>query len=143
MNGHIGAFNFLKKKIEILFLVRVRTRYSLSLVFRFLVCSKISFSLKGIQIFGLETTSHGKPDLRNSFLRSDLPCEVVFQAKKLNTSRELELAANRAEPENQAGLVTGPDPDKKQNFKFFFQKIKSATMPVQHVKGQPTASTYV
>ena len=36
-----------------------------------------------------------------------------FQAKKLNTSREfeLELAENRAEPENQAGLVPGPDPD--------------------------------
>ena len=26
---------------------------------------------------------------------------------------------------------------------FFFQQIKSAAMPVQHVKGQPAASTYV
>ena len=38
-----------------------------------------------------------------------------FQAKKLNTSGELELAANRTEPQNQA---------------------------VHHVKGRPTASTY-
>ena len=38
-----------------------------------------------------------------------------FQAKKLNTRGEFELefAANRAEPENQAGLVPGPDPDQK------------------------------
>ena len=56
---------------------------------------------------------------------------------------ELELAANRAEPENQAGLVPGPDPNQKQNFKILFQKIKSASMPVQHMKGQPAASTYV
>ena len=68
-----------------------------------------------------------------------------FQAKKLNTRGELDLklAANRAGPENQAGLVPGPDPDQKENFKFFFQKIKSTTIPVQHVKGQPAASTYV
>ena len=68
-----------------------------------------------------------------------------FQAKKLNTHREheLELAANQAKPKNQAELVPGPDPDPKINFKFFFQKIKSATMPIQHVKGQPAASTYV
>ena len=68
-----------------------------------------------------------------------------FQAKKLNThiEHELELAANQAKPKNQAELVPGPDPDPKINFKFFFQKIKSATMPVQHVKGQPAASTYV
>ena len=38
-----------------------------------------------------------------------------FQAKKLNTRGELDLklAANRAGPENQAGLVPGPDPDQK------------------------------
>ena len=34
-----------------------------------------------------------------------------FQAKKLNTRRERELAQNQAEPENQAGLIPGPDPD--------------------------------
>ena len=56
---------------------------------------------------------------------------------------KLELAANRAESENQVELVPGPDPYQKTNFKFFFQKIKSATMPVHHVKGQPAASTYV
>ena len=67
------------------------------------------------------------------------------QAKKLNTCRkhELEFAVNRAESENQAELVSGPDPDKKENFKIFFQKIKSATLLVQHVKGQPDSPTYV
>ena len=64
-----------------------------------------------------------------------------FQAKKLNTRGELELAANQAEPENQAGLVPGPEPN--IFFEIFFQKIKSATMPVHHVKGQPAVSTYV
>ena len=64
-----------------------------------------------------------------------------FQAKKLNThgELELELAANRAEPENQADLVPVPDPEQKLNSNFLFQKIKSATMPVHHVKGQPAA----
>ena len=43
-----------------------------------------------------------------------------FQAKKLNThgEHELELAANWAEPENQAEIVTGPDPDKFEKFNF-------------------------
>ena len=47
-----------------------------------------------------------------------------FQAKKLNTHGELELefAANRAEPENQAERVPGPDPDQKFKFKNFFSK---------------------
>ena len=53
------------------------------------------------------------------------------------------MAAKQAEPENQAELVPGRDPDKIKKFKFFFQKIKSATMPVQHLKGHPGASTYV
>ena len=68
-----------------------------------------------------------------------------FQAKKQNThgEHELELAANQAEPENQAGLVPGLDPEPKKILKFFFQKIKSATMPDHQVKGQPPASTYV
>ena len=39
-----------------------------------------------------------------------------FQAKKLNTCRELVHAQNQAELENQAGLV--PDPDPNQNKKF-------------------------
>ena len=56
---------------------------------------------------------------------------------------ELELAANWAKPENQAELVPGPDPDPKKNSNFFFQKIKSTSMPDHHVKGQPAASTYV
>ena len=47
---------------------------------------------------------------------------------------ELELAANRAEPENQAELILGPNPDKTK-IKFFFSK--------NHIrkKGQPDSST--
>ena len=53
-----------------------------------------------------------------------------FQAKKLNTrgELELELAANRAEPENQAELVPGLDPDQKYKFKNFFSK--NQTYPI-------------
>ena len=81
VNGHSGAFDFLKKNLIIFFRVRVRARDKLSLVFRLsLVCGKFTFSA-GIQLFGLKTTSYGKPDLKNSFLRSDLPCEVVFRPK--------------------------------------------------------------
>ena len=39
-----------------------------------------------------------------------------FQAKKLNTCRKLELAANWAELKNQAEFAPGPDPDPKINF---------------------------
>ena len=68
-----------------------------------------------------------------------------FQDKKLNTCGEHELyhAKKQAEPENQAGLVTFPDPDQKQIFNIFFLKIKSGTMPNHHMKGQPATSTYV
>ena len=64
---------------------------------------------------------------------------MVFRPKNFNTrgQHELELAANWAE------LVPGPDRDKIKNFKFFFQNIKSATIPDHHVKGQPAAPTYV
>ena len=31
----------------------------------------------------------------------------------------------------------------KEKISIFFQKIKPTTIPVQHVKGQPAASTYV
>ena len=47
-----------------------------------------------------------------------------FQAKKLNTRVELKLAANRAEPENQAELVPGPDPDQKLKLQILFSKIQ-------------------
>ena len=53
------------------------------------------------------------------------------------------MAAKQAEPENQAELVPGRDPDKIKNFKFFFQIIKSTTLLVQHVKGQPDSSRFV
>ena len=56
---------------------------------------------------------------------------------------ELKLAANRNQPENQAELVPGPDPAEIKNFKFFFQKIEPKPLLIQHVKGQPAASTYV
>ena len=77
--GHTGAFDFLEK-IEIFYFVRVRARYKLSLVFRLSpLCSKFKFMLSvGIQLFGLKTTSHGKPDLKNSFLRSDLRCGDIL-----------------------------------------------------------------
>ena len=61
----------------------------------------------------------------------------------MNIRGEYELATNQAEAENQASLVPGPDPDQMKNFKKVFKKIKSATMPVHHVKGQPDRSTYV
>ena len=38
--------------------------------------------------------------------------------------------------------VLGPDHDQKINY-IFFQKIKSTTLLVHHVKGQPDTSTYV
>ena len=92
LNGHSAGFDILKKNVKIFFRVRVRARYKPSLVFRLgLVLSKFTFSA-GIQLFGLKTTSHGKPDLKKSFSRSDevgvkvheffgsgLPCEVVFR----------------------------------------------------------------
>ena len=54
------------------FFIIVRSRYRLSLVFRLgLVCSNFKFSA-GIQLFGLKTTSHGKPDLKSSFSGSYL-----------------------------------------------------------------------
>ena len=40
-----------------------------------LVCSKFKFS-GGIQLLDMKTTSHGKPDLKTSFMRSDLPRRV-------------------------------------------------------------------
>ena len=67
--GHCGGLNISKKKFEILFWFRVWARYKSSMVFRLsLVLSKFKFMLPmGIQFFGLKTTSHGKPDLKNEF----------------------------------------------------------------------------
>ena len=49
----------------------VRSWYKLSLVFRLSpVCSNFKFS-EAIQLFGLTTTSHGKPDLKNEFFLHD------------------------------------------------------------------------
>ena len=60
---------FLERKLEV-FLVMVRSRYGLSMVYRLsLVCSNFTFSV-GIQLFALRTI--GKPGLIFSFQRSDL-----------------------------------------------------------------------
>ena len=55
-----------------------------------------------------------------------------FQAEKLNTRRELDHAQNEAEPENQAGLVPGPDPDPEENFEIFFLVQDLGQVQVQH-----------
>ena len=48
------------------------------MVFRLsLVLSMVKFSA-GNQFFGLKTTSRAKPDLKNSFLRSDLRCGDIL-----------------------------------------------------------------
>ena len=62
---------------------RVGARYKPSLVFRLsLVLSMVKFKFStDIQLFGLKATSHGKSDIKYEFLRSDLPCEVVFRTK--------------------------------------------------------------
>ncbi len=76
LNKQWGRFDFLKKNFEIFFLDMVRPRYGPSLVFRLsLVCSKFKFSVQlSMQLFGMKITSYGKPDLKNSFPRSDLRC---------------------------------------------------------------------
>ena len=138
----------MEKNFEIFYLVRVRARYKPSLVFRLsLVLSMVKFSA-GIQLFGLKTTSHGKPDLKNSFSRSDLrhgevQGEVGVQGHPLFQHLPVLCGYSISRPENQAGLIPGPGPEPKKNFKFFFQKIEPKTMPIHHVKGQPAASTYV
>ena len=57
----------------------------------------------------------------------DIEQNFPGQAKKMNSHREREFAANQAEHENQAG----PEPDQVKNF-IFFQKIKCPTIPVLH-----------
>ena len=54
-----------------------------------------------------------------------------FQAKNVNTYGEFELdhAQNQAEPENQAGLVPGPDPDQKKNVEIIFKKSNPQLCP--------------
>ena len=88
----------------------VRSRYRLSLFFRIsLDYGKFKFST-GIERFGLKTISHGKPDLKKSFLKSGesdhdtiqgqdgvhahiqqhhVPVLYVFIANKLNTLGEV------------------------------------------------------
>ena len=93
VNGQCGRFDFLKKNFEIFYLVRVRARYKLRMVFRLSrVFSKLNFMLSaGIQLFVLKTTSHGKSDLKNEFFRSDLTCEVVLRPKSLIPAENFNL----------------------------------------------------
>ena len=73
----------MKKKFEIFYFVKVIARYKLSLVFRLstFFCKFELMLSAGIQLFGLKTTSNGKSDLKNEFLKSGLPCEMVFRPK--------------------------------------------------------------
>ena len=91
--GYCAGFDFLKKNLKFFFWFRVWARYNSGMVFRLsLVCSKFKFMFSaGIQFFGLKTTSHGKPDLKNWFLRSDLPCEVVFRPKSWIPAENMNL----------------------------------------------------
>ena len=68
-SGIVADLIFWKKHFEIFFWFRVWARYKSSMVFRLsTVWSKFKFMLPmGIQLFGLKTTSHGKPDLKNEF----------------------------------------------------------------------------
>ena len=70
-----ARFDFLKK-MKFAFWFMVRSRYKLNLVFRLSpVCTKFKLKFSaGIQIFAVKATSHGKPNLIDSFWRSDLPC---------------------------------------------------------------------
>ena len=99
---------FFEKKIwKLFFFGQARGEVKSSLVFRLcLVLSMVKVSA-GNQLFGLKTTSPGKSDPKNSFLKSDLRHGGVqgevwvwghrftkwsgFQAKKLNTHGEYEL----------------------------------------------------
>ena len=122
----------------------VWTRYRLSLVFRLsLGCSKFTFSA-GIQLFGLKTTLHGKSDLKNSFLRSDLPCEVVFRPKSWipMENMNLNLLQSGLRLKTRLSLYLTLTLTQKK-FQLFLKKIISASMSVHHVKGKPAASTYV
>ena len=68
----IHPFSRTSKVVGLIFWSWTGPGYGPSLVFRnSLVCSKFKFSA-GIQLFGMKITSHGKPDLKNSLLRSDL-----------------------------------------------------------------------
>ena len=72
LNGHTCGFDFFEKKNLNFFLGQGQGQVKSSLVFRLcLVLSMVKFSA-GNQLFGLKTTSPGKPDAKNSFLTSDL-----------------------------------------------------------------------
>ena len=120
--GHWGRFDFLKKISEIFDFIRFRARYKLSLVFRLSpVCSKFKFMLSaGIQPFGLKTTSHGKPDLKNSFSRSDLPCKVVFRPKSWIPAENVNLLQPRLSLKTKLSLYLVQTMTKKN----FYKKIK-------------------
>ena len=63
------ALTLPNKKFDILYIVRGRARYKLSLVLGLSpVCSKFKFMFSvGFQLFSLKTSSHGKSDLKIHF----------------------------------------------------------------------------
>ena len=67
-------------------------------------------------------TINSWPPIKNSYFEARFTMLSGFQPKILNShgEHELELAANRAEPENQAELVPGPEPDQKIKFLICF-----------------------
>ena len=106
---------YFEKKFWHFFWFRVWARYKSSMVFRLsLVLSMVKFSA-GIQLFGLKTTSHGKPDLKNEFSRSDLPCEVVFRPKSWIPIGNMNLTMLKTRL-SQAGPVPRPEQDRQKNF---------------------------
>ena len=157
---------------DLIFWEKKQWDFVLGLVFRLsLVCTKFAFSA-GFQLLGLKTTSLGEPDLKNSFLRSNLRCrdvqgevqgEVLVQRhvkwyspayveylRKIGKFWWTLWPCTLTSPWTSSGmsplLKSGWDlaltltQNKISNF---LQKIKSATMSVHHVKGQPIASAYV
>ena len=125
---------YFEKKFEIFYFVRVKARYKLSLVFRVSTfCSMFKFMLSvGIQLFGLKTISHGNPDFKNSFLRSDFPCEVVFRPKSwipadnIN-SNLLKITCWSWKP---SWACTWPWPWQNKKFQFFFKISNPPQYPI-------------
>ena len=82
--------------------------------------------------------------LKNLFFRSGLSFEVVFRPKSWIPVENLNLYLLQTylSLKTRPGLVLGLTMTKTIHFNFF-KKIKSANMPIRHVKGQPDSSTNV
>ena len=75
VNGHCGGFGILKKNN---FSSKGQGQVQAWPGFQAQPILQEVQVLRGYSIFGPKTTSHSNPDVNNSFLWSDLPCEVVF-----------------------------------------------------------------